>query len=165
MFIKDFFILTIKLIGVFSLFISLFTVLPANISSIIIDPSAINITALFLIVIIVIGLFIVIFNNAGWIVDFLKLDQGFKNDLIEFDKFNDLYLAKLGVVIIGCLMFFENIPSFLNYTFLVVKSKILNEHFITFDNFNWLISGVSMFLGYIIVSNYKLIARFITKMS
>lgn len=157
---KDFFILLIKIFGLFSLITNLFSVLPGNISFAFVDLGPMSIIWIILAVGSIIGLFVLLVFKAEKIVILLKLEKGFDEDRINLGNLNPSEIIKVATFIIGGMLFLHNIPVFLSnilYAFKRVSIGILNE---PKDNFNLVVSGINLVLGYLLLTNYSLVSRF-----
>jgi len=113
---RDFFILIIKLFGLMTIVTSLFSVLPSNISLILMDIDAFSLIWIAATVIILIGLFVLLVFKADKVVGLLKLDKGFDEEKIELGSLNSTDIIKIGTFIIGGLLIIDSIPAFLSHT-------------------------------------------------
>ncbi|HRZ41886.1 MAG TPA: hypothetical protein P5228_04190 [Bacteroidales bacterium] len=100
-----------------------------------------------------------VFRN-GWIIDKLKLDQGYAEEKLDFN-FSAHSVLRTVIIIIGALMVVESLPMFLKQLYYYYQGKHIFQHEPTVD---WIIfyflKGV---IGYLIVSYNRGIARFIEK--
>ena len=164
---RDFFRIIIKLFGLYSAVITLFTVLPQNISNFIsVGEDFIIMLWILISLVAVISLFLLLLFKSDFIIDKLKLDKGFDDDKIELGNLNNESIFKFAVILIGGFLIVENIPHFIQYTFSAFKSKMLNNGYIpqtTINYFNWFISGINILIGYIFITNYKRITSFLDK--
>src|SRR5690606_20190873 len=103
---------------------SLFSVLPNNISFVIQNIEIIGIIWLLATALIIIGLFYLLLSKADKISKLLKLQNGFDEDRIDFNGLKSLDIIKFVILIIGGLLFVENIPTFLSHTLFAFKSSI-----------------------------------------
>ncbi|MFD0975370.1 hypothetical protein [Salinimicrobium gaetbulicola] len=169
---KDFFRIIIKLFGLYSAILILFYQIPYIIqySQFGIDVSS----ALFVIVsmIIAIGLFIILIFNADKIIQWLKLDQGFDDEKIDFKNFNLQNIVNFSVILIGGFLIIDNIAVFLRQIYLAFKSTAsssgLTSMIDTFstdqaDYFTLFSSGLSITLGYLMLTNFTRISKWIIK--
>lgn len=125
---RDFFIIIIKLFGLYALITTVFGIAPSiiAISQIGFDASTciyalISITLLSL-------LLIYILNQSDKIVTFLKLEKGFDSDYIKIESLDKKSIIQLGLIIIGGIVFIENIPSLLTTIFLYVQSYVSTDN-------------------------------------
>jgi len=81
---KDFFILIIKIFGLFSVVSSLFSILPSNISFALMDFGFFSLIWIAVVLVVIIGLFVLLIFKAEKVVKLLKLDKGFDEDRIDF---------------------------------------------------------------------------------
>lgn len=156
---RDFFILLIKLFGLMSVITSVFSVIPTNISFAFLHFDLISLAWITLASFVIIGLFVVLVFKAGKLVSLLKLDRGFDDEKIELGNLTAADIVKVGTFIIGGLLIINNIPTFLSYLFFAFKGSIDGLE-ITFDEkLNMVISGIKIFIGYLLLTNYSFVAK------
>lgn len=160
---KDFFILVIKLFGLYLFLNVCFTLIPSTITYIItMFPVYIAILLSVLSAIFLCGVFLFIIIKAPWIVEKLYLDKGFEEDRIVMNNVNARDIIKIGSFIIGGLLLIHNIPDFLAYTIHVFADKINTTTF-TFlpraGKFKWIISGVNIVIGFFLLTRFDWIGK------
>lgn len=156
---KDFFILLIKIFGLFSIITNLFSVLPGNISIAFMDLDPMSAIWIIIAVALIFGLFVLLVFKAEKIVILLKLEEGFEEDRINFGNLKPSEIIKVATFIIGGMLILHNIPVFLNLSFFAFKHVsigIINE---PKDNFNLIVSGINIVLGYLLLTNYSFVSR------
>ena len=92
---KDFFRIIIKVFGLYFLVTFLFSVLPSNIAFVLIDLGWFEIIWLLAVVLIFALLFILLILKPDKIIGWLKLEKGFDEKRIQFEKFNSENIIKL----------------------------------------------------------------------
>ena len=107
------------------------------------------------------------------IIKLFRLDKGFDTNNIDSSNLNEEGLLKLGLILIGLLMVADNIAQFLNNCYLLFKKQISANGLDEIDglmldqqlDYNWwVISGLNVLIGFIILTNYKRISSlFVTK--
>lgn len=172
---RDFFILIIKIFGLYSIITSLFSVLPNNISFVIQNIEIIGIIWLLATALIIIGLFYLLLSKADKISELLKLENGFDEDRIDFNGLKSLDIIKFVVLIIGGLLFVENIPTFLSHTLFAFKSSIPqgfdqayeNQGLLKYNRLEdyvyWISSAFNLIIGYLLIANFKKISNYLNK--
>lgn len=172
---RDFFILIIKIFGLYSIITSLFSVLPNNISFVIQNIEIIGIIWLLATALIIIGLFYLLLTKADKISKLLKLENGFDEDRIDFNGLKSLDIIKFVVLIIGGLLFVENIPTFLSHTLFAFKSSIPqgfdqayeNQGLLKYNRLEdyvyWISSAFNLIIGYLLIANFKKISNYLNK--
>ena len=172
---RDFFILTIKIFGLFSIITALFSSLPNNISFVIQNIEFTGIIWLIITTLIIIGLFYLLLRKADKVSDFLKLEKGFDQERIDFGGLKSLDIIKFGILIIGGFLFIENIPTFLSHTLFAFKSSIPQGFDQAYENrgilkYNrledyvyWISSGFNLIIGYLLIVNFKRISNYLNK--
>ena len=162
---RDFFRIIIKLFGLYSLILTVFTYIPTNISYVTFQFEPIVLLWIFGAVALTVLVYILLIRKTDLIIDFLKLDKGSDDERIEFKNFNRQKIMQLALILIGGFLIIDYLPDFLQYTYLAFKKEVspngLNqlEDFsfgkIT-DYFNWVISGMNLIVGYILLTNLLL---------
>lgn len=155
---KDFFILTIKLFGLFSLVTSIFSVIPSNISFALMDIDIVSIMWIVIAATTIGGLFVLLVFKAEKVVQALKLDKGFDDNRIELGNLKSTDVIKIGTFIIGGLLLLNNIPGFLSHTLFAFKGKNVGIEYKMEDKFNWAVSAINLIIGYLLLTNYSFVA-------
>jgi len=165
---KDFFRVLIKLFGLYWLISTVFSL------SQIVYISANNAGWMGIIYSVVMlsilgFLFYVLIFKSDSIIDLLKLDKGFDEDRIEFQNFNTENILMLAVIIIGATMILDSIAIFLNQIYLGVKVFMSNQSdYVTINgqsNYQLMFSSTKLVLGYILLTNYPSISKFLLKIT
>ena len=98
---RDFFIVLIKIFGLYSIISALFSALPSNIVFVIQNIDFVGVLWIGLVVIFVIGLFLLLLYKADKISDLLKLKNGFDEERIDFGGLKSIDILKFSILIIG----------------------------------------------------------------
>ena len=169
---RDFFRILIKLFGLYSVFTSIFYFIPlfyqygyydGKLSSVLILLVSITIT--FLII------YILIFKSDS-IINFFKLDKNFDDESIKIGNFNSFSISLLAILLLGGYFIIVYLSNFVFYTLLAfraeVKPTFYEDHDILnfatkTDYIDWIISGVNIIIGYLLISNYRRLAKWLTK--
>jgi len=118
---------------------------------------------------ILIFLFFVLVFKTDTILDFLKLDRGFDEDRIEFQKFNIENILMLAVILIGATMILDNIATFLNQIYLGIKVFMSNQSDLVTINgqssYHLILSTTKIVLGYVLLTNYPAVSKFLLKIT
>lgn len=155
---RDFFILTIKLFGLSSVVTTFFSVIPANLSYVLMDIDLIAIGWIMTVVIVVVGLFVVLVFKADKVVERLKLDKGFDDNRIELGNLKSDDIIKIGTFILGGLMIIDNIPGFLSHVLFAFRAENLGIEHGAEEKFSWVVTAVNLIVGYLLVTNYGFVA-------
>jgi hypothetical protein len=164
---KDLFRLIIKIFGLYSIIMTLFSTFPNNVSWVIFKIDFTGIIWLAASVAVVVLLFVFLVFKPDTIIDWLKLDKGFDTDDIQFRDFDSGNLLKLGVIVIGGILLLQNVPVFLSHTLFAFKSSVQTEFYddsiIKYDDISdyiyWLMSFLNIVIGYLLLTNYTYISR------
>lgn len=105
------------------------------------------------------------------IIKLFRLEQGFDTKNIDTSHLNGEGFLKLGLILIGLSMIADNIAQFLNYCYLLFKKQISANGLVEIDGLRfdqqldynwWVISGLNVLIGFIIVTNHKRISSLFT---
>ena len=117
-------------------------------------------------------LFVLLIRKTDLIIDLFKLDKGFDDEKIMFENFDGVKIIQLALLIIGIYLIIYYLPEFLQYAFLAFKKEVTPQGIDSFvysnidttvDYFNWAISGMNLIVGYVILSNYHRLAKWLNK--
>ena len=156
---RDFFILILKIFGLYSIVAGLFTILPSSISYLLMEFD-LFFTACFIgIIAVVIGLFVLLIFQSGKIVDLLKLEKGFDTDRIELSSLHSKDIIKIGTFIVGGLLLLDSFPSFLSHSLFAFKRSMAGFEFGDEQKFMWAVSGINIVIGYLLMTNFDFVAK------
>jgi hypothetical protein len=163
---RDFFRILIKLFGLYSLVISLFTFVPQNISNLYIYKE--ELSFLFVIIgsfLLLIALFLFLLFQTDWIIDKLNLTANFDDDQIILGNLNTNSIYTFSIILIGGFMMIDNVPILLMDLINEFKLRISNYSIPNHDtNYFWFaVNFLNVIIGYLLVTNCKLIAKFLDK--
>ncbi|MFI2744136.1 hypothetical protein ACG2LH_15490 [Zhouia sp. PK063] len=117
---------------------------------------------------ITIAVFVLLLHKVDAVIKFLKLEDGFDDELIVFGDLDDKKIIKFAVLLIGGFLIIDNIPIFLKFLYLTAKWKIskmgLSEMEKMMYNyprglFTFIISAVNIIVGYALITNYRVLAN------
>lgn len=169
---RDFFRVLIKLFGLYSCILTVFNFIPTNISYAISNFQPLILLWIVGASALTIALFFLLIFKADKIIDFLKLDKGFDNDSIVLKNFNESKIIKLALIIIGGFLVIENIPDFLSHSYYAFKNQIsfnISDDAFPFagntevDYFRWFFAAINILLGYLLLTNYSLVSKWLSK--
>jgi len=156
---KDFFIMIVKLFGLFSIVTALFNHIPSYISYFMMDMDSIGYLWSSLMVLLIIGLFVLLLFKANWIVRVLKLDKGFDDEFINLEVFKVNDLLKVGIFIIGGFLIIDSIPVFLSHLHFYLKGDVFGFEYNERDKFNLVNSAINIVLGLFFVFKFEQVAK------
>lgn len=170
---KDLFRLIIKIFGLYLFIKAVFSILPNNLYSVIIAIDLLEIIPNIIIFVLMLLFFMFLFYKTDKIINWLNLDKGFDNDIINFQNFNSENILNLAIIIIGGILLIENIPVFLTYTLsslkLIIQTNFESGNIIKpmdLQNYNyvyWITSFLNIIFGYFLLTNYNSISNIIKK--
>lgn len=162
----DFFRVFIKCIGLFSAINAAYMMFP-NISY-----SQGNISfGLFLNGLIILFMFLIAFVlifKTDWIISLFKLSKGYDSDNIDFGELKNKSFLTCGIILTGLYIMVDSLPNFLYYTYLWFKAQVSANDFnenvgYVFDYNWWAISGLSVVIGFILVTNNERISNWFSQ--
>lgn len=171
---KDFFIVLIKIFGLYSIISILFSTLPGNIAFVISYIEMTGIIWVIMTALVILGMFYLLLIKANKLSEFLKLEKGFDEERIDFGGLKSSDLVKFAILTIGGFLFAENISPFLSHTLFAFKSSIprgfdqaTNQEILKYNRIEdyvyWASSAFSLFVGFLLVTNYKKLSKYIER--
>ncbi len=156
---KDFFVLMIKLFGLYWIIVSLFSGLPQDLLLVSKGMNFLSFLWFMMILAVNVGLFAALIFYADKVAGLLKLDKGFDDDKIVFGNLQTVELIKIGVFVVGGLLFLHHLPDFLSRSFFAFKGKIAGRVLDVKDTFDLVSDGLYLIAGYWLMTNYDLVAQ------
>jgi hypothetical protein len=162
--IKTFWTILIKILGLL-LILGALTTIPQWFSSIysayqIEDFESLTILILILSVILIIYYFVfkLCVYKTSWVIEKLKLDRDFETQNIELNS-KSFTIISIATIVIGGLMFVENIPLLLREIFIFFQQESL---FKNYPKSGWILFDFcKVIIGYLLMTNSSRIAKFI----
>ncbi|BDC99861.1 hypothetical protein [Persicobacter psychrovividus] len=157
---KDFFVLLIKVFGLYFLVLNLFTILPQSIPFIMIGADSTGVLIIVASVIFSIGITYALIFYASKVVDLLRLDSGFEESYIKLGDFKPKDVVRISSFILGGVMVVNNFPKLLNYIYIALKQD--NNPFDSpIDKTQMALTFVQIFVGLLLVTNYEWVAKWL----
>lgn len=162
---RDFFRVLIKIFGMYSLVLSIFTVIPQNISSILFQFDIMMLVIILVSTMITLGLFLILLFKTDFIIDILKLDKGFDEEQINLGNLTNESIFKLALIIIGGFLIIDYTPTLLFDIVNAFKSKSTFSSIEgnSVNYFDIVVGVINILIGYLFIANYKSIAQFLDK--
>ena len=163
---RDFFRLIIKIFGLYSLVLSLFSFIPQNFSNFYFMKD--DFWYFFIIIssiLLLIAFFVILLYKTDFIIDKLKLTKSFDDDHIIIGNLNTESLYKFSIILIGGFMITSSFPNLLMDLINEFKLRISNHQISNHksDNF-WIgVKFLNLLIGYLLVTNCKSISKFLNK--
>jgi|GEM_PF-313980 hypothetical protein len=170
---KDFFRLVIKLLGLYLLVIYVFQSLPNTVLPYFYLFNEGNNEWMLsiwptIMTLLLVALFFFLTFNPDFFIEKLKLDKGFDSDVIGLQNLNEKSILNVGIILIGGLIFIENLAPFLNSSFFFIKSKVATSEELrlqsNLDTQSYVRLGINilnMIIGYVLLSNYQPLSTFL----
>jgi hypothetical protein len=163
---RDFFRIIIKVFGLYSMLLALFTFLPSNVSNVIIYKDEIwMILTILGSILLIVALFLILLFKSDFIIDKLGLDKGFDDDKLIFGDFKNEQIFKLAILLIAGFMIIDNVPNFLFEVINIFKYKVSNKPIYGYEvnYFNFFSSIVNIIIGLVFINNSKSISSYLDK--
>ena len=164
---KDLFRLIIKIFGLYWIVLIFFTLLPNYFSFIFSGPNFQWKIWLVISVLIILSLFLFLIYKTDKIIAWLKLDQGFDEDRIDFQNFNPESILNLALIILGGMLILNNVGEVLSHSFVAFKVMLAHESAIITqgaqNNIKFVLSILNIVIGYLFLKNYPVISKFLLK--
>jgi len=163
---KDFFRIIIKIFGLYSLVLSLFSFIPQNISNIYVLKE--ELWMLFVVIgsfFLLIALFLILLFKTDLIIDKLKLTESFDDDQIIVGNLDIDSIYKFSIILIGGFMVVDNFSNLLMDFINEFKLRISNSTIPNYEsNYFWMgVNFLNLIIGYLLITNCKSVAKFLDK--
>ncbi len=165
----DFFLLFIKVVGLFLLLSNVFTTIPGFIPYLTMMPGWQILVFSSIVGLIIVGLFVLLVKKADWLVDALKLDKGFDDSHIELGNPNKNTLIQVTILFIGGYLLVDHIPAailqLINLFIATVNQYEFN--FFSQDNasIQVIINLAAVLVGYLLLTNSSRLAHWLASRS
>ena len=156
---KDFFRLIIKLFGLYSLIVVLFTLLPEAIPQLFMFEASYGIFFVIPMIAIPVIIYLFLLFKTDLILKWLRLTDGFEEEKIILGDMSTVNLLKLASIIMGGLLIINNLPFFFIQSFFLFKDSLHNQ---TNDNsrqFQLSISAGKILIGYLMLRKFVWIGK------
>ena len=169
---RDFFRIIIKLFGLYALILTIFNYIPSNLNFVTYDFSFISIIWVLIATGLAVLIYVFLILKTDTLIDLLKLDKGFDDDKIELVNFSSQKIIQLALLLIGGFLIIDYFPNFLNYSYLAFKAQVSFKglNYIDelnfgrpLDYFNWAIATINIIIGYLLLTNYYKLAKWLTR--
>lgn len=167
---KDLFRIILKIAGLYFLVTIVFYQIPSFLVFIKTVP-VISLVVAFAVLLIIAAIFSALIFKPDLIINLLKLDKGFDGDNITLQPISFPNLIKLSVIVIGLSLIVKQLPEFITHVFFLFKLLVKNqngisgmvENQILTDYVAWAIKIITLITGFLMITNYSAIARFVIK--
>ncbi|MGI6048688.1 MAG: hypothetical protein ACOYEG_11925 [Petrimonas sp.] len=167
---KDLLRIILKITGLYFLITIVFFQIPSFLVFIKTIP-VISLLVAFVVLLIIAAIFTALIFKPDFVINLLKLDKGFDDDVFITPRVSLSNLIKISIIIIGLFLIVKHLPQFITHLFFLFKLLVKNqngisgmaENQILTDYVSWGIKILSLIIGYLMITNYSAIARFILK--
>ena len=164
---KDLLRIILKIAGLYFLITVVFFQIPSFLVFIKTVP-VISLLVAFLVFAVFAAVFTVLIFKPDLAINSLKLDKGFDDDAFSAAHASLPDLIKLSVIVIGLFLIVKELPQFITHLFFLFKLLVKNktgmsdaiEHSVLTDYASWGIKTLSLIAGYLMITNYSAVARF-----
>ncbi|WNM18357.1 hypothetical protein [Flavobacterium capsici] len=162
---RDLFRIVLKVFGLYFLIVTLFQVIPWNITNLVINISFDLILVLLFSLFVCFGLTYLLIFKSDFIIGFLGLDKGFDDDKIILGNTDFETFLRYSIAIIGLWLIIDFLSEFILDILNEFKSKLSNvEVFDRKTDYFWIFAKViNIIFGWLLLTNNKAIAKFINK--
>jgi hypothetical protein len=164
---RDFFIVLIRVFALFLLLSTFFGVVPSLLPysySGSLWYFAITVLVTFAVLV---GIFVVLLQHTGKVVDRLKLAKGYDDDRIELGNPNKVMLIRLAILFGGTYLIVDRLPFALLGIFAIFRKNINSYEAISFDapadNTRLLLNILSIVMGYLLIANNGKLANWMER--
>ena len=162
--IRDLFILVIKLFGLYSAVIAVFTVFPQQVPFLIVGGFGAEGTIYVIVTLVLtVAIFMLLILNAHRLVDTLDLDKKFSSDEVNLGNVSEDVIIKISCIFLGGFTIIHYLPNLIGQTLTVIRP---DSYYIQQDSdntFAWITSMIQVAIGFYLVFNYQQIEKFLTK--
>ncbi len=107
-----------------------------------------------------IALIVALIVYAATLVRMFRLDKGFEEDRIVFDKLKTQDILKMAIFLIGGILILDSFPDFLSHAYQFLQQKASHSYMNPPKNdFGWALSTVNLFIGFLLLTNYDWVAK------
>ncbi len=168
MYIKDIFKLFIKLFSIYFAFWGIISFIETILNFALNNFISLSTLWYFTSPIAYILLFVLLFFKTDFLISFLNLNKGFIEEKVNLGNLNSREIIKLSILIVGLILFIENIPEFISHCFYSFKYSTESKMYVD-NSYNkkeylrWTITGINILIGYLIIFNHRKISSWIDK--
>ncbi len=167
---KDFFRIVLKLLGLYFLAMIIFNYLP-SIAIFFQSMPAFSLILAIVVVFLFAYIFLLLIFRPDPIIRALKLDKGFDDDAFSVKRIEFINVLKIAIITVGLYLIILHLPTVLTHLVFLLKllikkqNEVQNqmENTILTDYVAWGIKVLSLIIGYLMITNYSAIARFLIK--
>jgi hypothetical protein len=156
---RDFFILIIKLFGLYSIIITLFSVLPGSLGLIGMYPGYTPYVVMVASVAFAVFLLVVLIFKAPHLVRLLKLEKDFDSDYINMGDLNTDAIIKIAAFILGGLLIVRNLPHFVQQLIVEFGERVQSMYAQNTGNWDVWVYGFNVLIGFLLITNLDAIVR------
>ena len=157
---RDFIIIMIRLFGLYSVVITVFTFVPQSSQWLWFYgvEGGMALLVAVLSISMALGLLWLLLRKAPWLVSALKLDSGMDDAPMDMGHIRPADILALGTFVVGGLLFVDSVPRFLSSSYFAFTSSLQGFDFTAQERVNWVIEGLDVIVGYLLVAHHQRIA-------
>ncbi|MDR0196162.1 MAG: hypothetical protein LBI73_13660 [Myroides sp.] len=161
---KDLFVALIKLIGFYTFFTYLVSLLNTVFYTIVQDEVSLSEQKIEIgYYLIFMGSSLVLMLFTEKIVGVFRLNKGYERDFIALDNMKSIDVVKVGVFIIGALYLLANIPFILVWLIQRFSTNVSGINITLYDDYSFYTAVIKMVFGYLMLTNFSRIAKWFVK--
>jgi hypothetical protein len=154
---RDFFLIMIKLAGIFSLIGMIDLIAPFLWSMLSIDMEIQELIRIIFLLILTGLIYWFMIKDANRLVVAMKLDEGFVEERIDLGNIKTEDIFRIALIILGLLLLINNLPLFIQHAFRAFQNSVLENEYDDNNKFDWGVASVKMVIGFLLVRNYSLV--------
>ena len=163
---RDFFMLLIKVFGLYLLISTLFSAFPGTLLYLAGNLETLEKLWIIVSVVLLVSLFVALVFKAHKVVELLNLEKGFDDEKIELGNLKAIDLLRISILIIGGFIVIQNISPLLVELYNSLKYNTAEYNYSLFESHNSLaLSIVNLIIGFSLIKNYNGLARLLSKNS
>ncbi|MCX2745582.1 hypothetical protein OO013_17000 [Mangrovivirga sp. M17] len=162
---RDFFILIIKIFGLYILISTVFSTVTSVLSLVLYQGDIATIFMGLLSAGVVVLFFYLITFKANKIVDLLKLDKHFEDDRIDLNSLDAELILKLSVFILGGLLIIENASALITLAYKAFRYDIIGIEQERGDYVHLIMRFINILIGFLMISNLKAISGLFNRLN
>lgn len=161
---KDLFTALLKLIGVYTFFTYLVSLLNTIFYTIVQDGTSLSeqkIEIGYYLIFIVCSLVLMLF--AEKIVGVFRLNKGYERDFIALDNMKNVDIVKVGIFILGIILVVSNLSYVILWIIQRFATAVRNGNMLPFDIYSSFTAFANLILGFLMITNFGRIAKWFVK--
>ena len=161
----DLFRILIKVFGLYSIVITVFSVIPTIFGyPIYIEEALVWVLgSVFISATLFIALFVLLIFKADILIDWLGLSKGFDSDSFSAPYLNDKTIFKLAILIIGGITVLDSFPVFIDQSLTALQPQTGISENIDAGGFYWVSTALKLGMGLYLIFHFQQVQAFMMR--